>query len=125
MRKILLGLMTFLMFTPSLACAMAFCLMQSAQAEEQKPCHKSEDGKKDGPMLALDCMGVNLFQQDALVDVPQPDGSVDIIHFAWTDLTANYSFQPTDIHGIRGPPDWAGLTSNQPSLILTTQRFRI
>ena len=125
MRKILLGFMTLLMLTPVMTCAMAFCPMQSAHAGEQKPCHQSKDSKKDGPMLALDCMGVDLFQQDVQADVPQPDQSVDTIHFVWADLTANYSFQPADAHGIRGPPDGAGRTPNEPSLILTTQRFRI
>lgn len=76
-------------------------------------------------MLTLDCMGVDLFQQDAQADVPQPHSSVDIIHFAWADLAANYNFQPVNIACIRGPPDWAERTPNQPSIILTTQRFRI
>lgn len=125
MRNFLLGFMTLLMLMPSLACAMTYCPMQSAQAEEQKPCHQSEDGKKDGPMLTLDCLGVDLFQQDAQADVPQPQSSVDIINFAWADLAADYNFLPVNIHGIRGPPDWAERTPNQPSIILTTQRFRI
>lgn len=124
MRRILLGFMTFLMLTPILTCAMAFCPMQVAQAAEQKPCHQSDDTKKDGPMFALDCMGVDLFQADVQTDVPVPDGD-DVLHFVWADLTAGDSFQPADIHGIRGPPDGAGRTPNQPSLILTTQRFRI
>lgn len=125
MRNFLLGFMTLLMLMPSLACAMTYCPMQSAQAEEQKPCHQSEDGKKDGPMLTLDCLGVDLFQQDAQADVPQPQSFVDIINFAWADLAADYNFLPVNIHGIRGPPDWAERTPNQPSIILTTQRFRI
>ena len=125
MRKILLGFMTLLMLTPVMTCAMAFCPMQSAHAGEQKPCHQSKDSKKDGPMLALDCMGVNLFQQDAQADVPQPQASVDIIHFAWADLTADYNFQPTTVHFIRGPPFNTERPQSQPSIILTTQRFRI
>ena len=125
MRKILLGFMTLLMLTPVMTCAMAFCPMQSAHAGEQKPCHQSKDSKKDGPMLALDCMGVNLFQQDAQADVPQPQASVDIIHFAWADLTAGYNFQPTAVHFIRGPPFDTERPQSQPSIILTTQRFRI
>jgi len=125
MRNILLGLMTLIMLTPTLACAMTVCPMQSAQAEEQKPCHQSEDGKKDGPMLALDCMGVDLFQQDVQADVPQPDQSIYTIHFSWADLTTGYSFRPSDLHFIRGPPDGSRRTPDQPSLILTTQRFRI
>ncbi|MCB9982721.1 MAG: hypothetical protein H6861_03465 [Rhodospirillales bacterium] len=113
------------MLTPILTCAMPFCPMKGAQAAEAKPCHQSKDSKKSGPMMALDCMGVDLFQPSLQADVPQPDTSVDVIHFVWADLTADYGFQPVDIHGIRGPPDWAGRTPGQPSLILTTQRFRI
>ena len=123
MRNFLLGFLTLIMLTHSLACAMTDCPMPVKS--EQKPCHQSEGGKKDGPMLTLDCMGVDLFQQDAQADVPQPDQSGDIIHFAWADLTADYNFLPADIHGIRGPPDWAERPQNQPSIILTTQRFRI
>lgn len=123
MRNFLLGFLTLIMLTPSLACAMTYCPMPVKS--EQKPCHQSEDSKRDGPMLTLDCMGVDLFQQDAQADVPQPHSSVDIIHFAWADLAANYNFQPVNIACIRGPPDWAERTPNQPSIILTTQRFRI
>lgn len=115
--------MMLLMLTPSLACGMSDC----PEPDQSKPipCHQSEDSKKDGPMLTLDCMGVDLFQQDAQADVPQPHSSIDIIHFAWADLTADYNFLPVNIHGIRGPPDWAGRPQNQPPIILTTQRFRI
>jgi hypothetical protein len=102
---------------------MAYCPV-SAQSE-QKPCHKSENGQKDGPMLVLDCMGVDLFQQDAQIDLPQPDASADIIHFVWADLTAEYNFQPADIRFIRGPPDRTGQRPDSPPLILTTQRFRL
>lgn len=126
MRKILLGFMTFLMLTPILTCAMPFCPMKGAQAAETKPCHQSKSSKKSGSMMLLDCMGVDLFQPALQADVPGPDNAADTIHFAWADLTADYSFQPVDLHGIRGPPDGDRRTSiNRPSLILTTQRFRI
>lgn len=122
MRKAFLGFMTLLMFTPVLVCAMAFCPMQAAQAAEMEPCHQSDDNQ--GLMLSLDCMGVDLFQQDVSNDI-QPDLSVDSIYYAWVDLVAEYSFQPNNINGIRGPPDRTIDPQNQPSLILTTQRFRI
>lgn len=101
--------------------------MKGAQAAETKPCHQSnEDKKSSRTMMLLDCMGVDLFQADVQADVPQPDDSGDTIHFVWADLTSDYSFQPVNIHGIRGPPDRDWRTpQNQPSLILTTQRFRI
>lgn len=130
MRKILLGFMTLLMLTPVLTCVMAFCPMQSAQAAEPKPCHQSEesqkDGQKTGPMFALDCMGIDLFQQDVQADVVQPDQSLDHINFAWFDLTSNYNALMSTSLFIRGPPpDWLALSRTQPSILLTTQRFRI
>lgn len=130
MRKILLGFMTFLMLTPVLTCVMAFCPMQSAQAAEPKPCHQSEeaqkDGQKSGPMFALDCMGVDLFQSDVQADVVQPDLSVDHIDFAWADLTPNYDSLLVSGHFIRGPPfDTSPSHLNNHDLYLTTQRLRI
>lgn len=122
MRKALLGFMTLLMLTPVLVCAMAFCPMQSAQAAGQQPCHQSDDNQ--GLMLSLDCMGIDLFQQDVSDDI-QPDLSVDSVDYAWIDLVADYSFKPDNVNGIRGPPDRTVEPQNQPSIILTTQRFRI
>lgn len=121
MRKSLLGFMTLLMLTPILACGMAFCPTM-ANAAEQEPCHQTDDN--DGVMLVVDCMGVDLFQQDASNDI-QPDQSVDNIDYVWADLVADYSFKPDNINGIRGPPDRVIDPQSQPSLILTTQRFRI
>ncbi|MCB1563685.1 MAG: hypothetical protein KDJ75_08940 [Alphaproteobacteria bacterium] len=123
MRNFLVGFLTLIMFTPSLVCTMDYCPMPVKS--EQKPCHQTSGSQKDGPMLALDCMGVNLFQQEVQIDVPQPDRSVNIIHFAWADIAADYSFQPTKIHDIRGPPDETGQIPDAPPLILITQRFRI
>ncbi len=123
MRKTLLGLMTFLMLTPVLACAMAFCPLQ-ANAAEQPPCHQMNGSGDDGPMLVLDCLGVDLFQQDASHDV-QPDQSVERVDYAWVDLAVDYSSRSGNVNGIRGPPDRAERPYAPLSLILTTQRFRI
>lgn len=130
MRKILLGFMTLLMLTPVLTCVMAFCPMQSAQAAELKPCHQSDDAQKDGqksgPMFALDCMGVDLFQPDVQADLVQPDLSVNHIDFAWADITPDYGFLLTSGHFIRGPPFGASPPYlNNHDLYLTTQRLRI
>ncbi len=122
MRKYLLGVLTVLMLTPALTCAMAFCPMQTAQAAGEQPCHEANDG--DSLMLALDCMGVDLFQQDANNNI-QPDLSMDSVDFVWTDLVTDYTFLASNVNAIRGPPDRADLPNTAPSLILTTQRFRI
>ena len=130
MRRLILGFMTLLMLTPVLTCVMAFCPMESAQAAEPKPCHQSEeaqkDGQKGGPMFALDCMGVDLFQSGVQADIVQPDLSVDHIDFVWADITANYDFLLTSGHFIRGPPfDDSPPYLNSTDLYLTTQRLRI
>lgn len=122
MRKTFLGILTLLMLTPALTCAMAFCPMQTAQAAGGQPCHEADDDA--GLMLALDCMGVDLFQADVSNDV-QPDLSVVSLDYVWADLVVAYNFQPNSINGIRGPPDRSVVPQSQLSLILTTQRFRI
>lgn len=130
MRRIMLGFMTLLMLTPVLTCVMAFCPMQSAQAAEPIPCHQSEeaqkDGQKSGPMFALDCMGVDLFQSGIPADLVQPDLSVDHIDFVWADITPHYDFLSASGHFIRGPPfDDSPPHLNNHDLYLTTQRLRI
>lgn len=122
MRKTLLGFMTLLMLTPVLVCAMSFCPMQSAQAAQGEPCHQTGDNK--GIMLSLDCMGVDLFQNDTANDI-QPDLNIDSVDYTYADLTAGWSTVPDNIHGIRGPPERTSEPYARPSLILTTQRFRI
>lgn len=143
MRRIILGFMTFLMLTPVLTCVMAFCPLQSAQAADVKPCHQQRDAatpdqqtpdmqnnmKQSGPMFALDCMGVDLFQPDMHTDfVTQPDqSSVDYIDMTWVDLTSGYDFRLAARYSSRGPPfDLAGPPHlQQHDLYLTTQRLRL
>jgi len=122
MRKTLLGFMTLLMLTPVLVCAMSFCPMQSAQAAQSEPCHQTDDNK--GIMLSLDCMDVDLFQSDTANDI-QPDLTIDSVDYVLADLTSGWSLTPANIHGIRGPPERTTEPYVRPSLILTTQRFRI
>lgn len=123
MKKTLLGFLTLLMLTPALTCAMAFCPMQAAQAADMPTCHDAV-GSGGYLMLALDCMGVDLFQTDVSYDV-QPDLSLDSADYAWADLASGYNFKPDNIHGIRGPPDRLDQPNTAASIILTTQRFRI
>ena len=127
-----------LMVTPILTCAMPFCPMKGAQAATEEssaatppPCHRtsaaSQESKKDrSPMLALDCMGVNLFQPDVPPDTPPPSPSVDIVHFFWNGENNGYNFDPAHLHSIRGPPeDWSDRHHSETSVILRTQRLRI
>lgn len=91
------------------------------------PCckHQKNSQKKNGPMLALDCMGVSLSQAATHADVPQPNTSLDIIHFTWADLAAYYHFQPMATQSIRGPPDKDRQARNDLPVLRTTQRLRI
>lgn len=136
MRKTLLGFMTLLMLTPALACMMAFCPMQTAQAAIQKPCHdmphmtsmdnmaiKKETPKT--PMLALDCMGVDFFSQVTVIDYSIDQPVIIVSYPSWIDLTAHYDVQADARDIIRGPPDWPQISQTQPPVFLTTQRFRV
>jgi len=127
MRNVLLGFMMVLMFTPVLVCAMAFCPMSSAQASEipssDMPCHQSDDGE-GGPMLALDCMGIDLFQQGAGVDF-QPDQSIDKADVPWAISADGHRFLSARTNSIRGPPGWADQRQSQRPILLLTQRFRL
>lgn len=122
MRKVLLGFMTLLMLTPILTCAMTLCPMKAAQAAEEKSCHEVDDNQ--GLMLALDCMGVDLFYQDVSNDIPS-DLSIEGVDYAWADLVDSYSIVTNNTNAIRGPPDWSRRLKSDFSIILKTQRFRI
>ena len=87
--KLLLGLLMLIMLTPSLACAMTVCPMQKVKGSDMS-CHQS--GENGAPMLVLDCMGLDLFQQDVNNDF-QPDQSIEKIDYVWADLFNNTGFE--------------------------------
>lgn len=123
MKSYVLGLLMLIMLTPSLACAMTVCPMQAAQSGTNMSCHDVQDSVK-APMLVMDCLGVDLFQQDVNNDF-QPDQSIEKIDYVWADLFNNAGFEPNSMHDIRGPPEWLDIPRLKPSIILTTQRLRI
>ncbi|MCB1529705.1 MAG: hypothetical protein H6853_03680 [Rhodospirillales bacterium] len=129
MRKILQGFLVIIMLTPVLTCAMSVCPVQAAKAATvEKPCHESakstqKKAAKGGPMLVLDCMGVDLFSADDTIDL-QPDRQIDTLHFVWADLVAESEFFPAHSNAIRGPPEWKRISQAHLPIILTTQRFR-
>ncbi len=108
------------MLTPVLVCAMTLCPAQANAAQE--PCHQV--AVDDVLMLAVDCMGVDLFQQD-VSDYAPPDGAVDLVVYAWADFIGGDPFLVHSSLDIRGPPDGVARIKFQSSLIFTTQRFRI
>lgn len=133
MRKFLFSFLILLMLTPSLACAMPSChgeveqtvtqLCHDAQnAADHSPKSKHETGKVN---LLLDCMGVDLQTAD-VVSVDKTDLKQAPITFAIAADFISDRFAPHDGLTIRGPPpDNLYLSYPTPSLILTTQRFRI
>ncbi|MCC6597552.1 MAG: hypothetical protein IT559_02035 [Alphaproteobacteria bacterium] len=120
------------MLTPSLACAMPVCADDSrAEMTASQPCaehHSGQDSakiKSDKVNLILDCMGVDLQKVDtASVDKPNLK-----THFVVYTPAKAVIVQPvTHINAaiIRGPPPNRFLLSqSEPSILLTTQRFRI
>ncbi|MDY0029170.1 MAG: hypothetical protein RBR86_04410 [Pseudobdellovibrionaceae bacterium] len=140
MQRLLLGFMALLMLTPVLTCAMPFCPVKATQAaavsasideSNLPPCHRQalkkglETPTKEGVMLALDCMGIDLFNSGVTTDMPYPDIAADMIHYIWVDVAAGYGVMPESVRTIRGPPDDMVRVEYAPPLILTTQRFRI
>lgn len=83
---------------------------------------KSDAGQK--LKLLKDCMGVDLQVADS-VSIDKPDIHSPVFAFLPSDsLLVTGPDGKTD--AIRGPPpDWPAAHSTQPSLILSTQRFRI
>lgn len=131
MRKLLIALMMLVMLTPSLACAMPICGGKIAAKAASMPCadHADHNGnqKSDaGQKLKLlkDCMGVDLQVADS-VHIDKPDIHSPVFVFVLSsDFSVTGPSRKTD--AIRGPPpDWPAAHSTQPSLILSTQRFRI
>lgn len=145
--------MMFLMLTPSLACAMTICASDTAAQETtsseklapiaQKPCHEmashkapsanseAADNKQQplkGVMLALDCMGVDLFHNSASFDViDQPEMAV-ISNAFWIDydIASTAIIHKTQLS--RAPPQSPErllVAATQQSLYLTTGRLRI
>lgn len=120
------------MLTPGLACGP---ILGAAKAQAAQPMQDMEDCKgmeMDSPekipggdhVFFKDCSKVDLFSVDqASFEKPNLDNK--IFFTAWVATTPDYSFTPAVNHTIRGPPpDWPDLSQTQPSILLTTQRFR-
>ncbi len=131
MRNILLGFLMVLMLTPSMACAMPSCAGERQADAARLPCaghhaNHEHQGKHTGKVKLLsDCTGVDMKTTDTTgIDklVLMEDFSA---YTPMADIPVSHVTH-MDSKEIRGPPpDWPGLYKIQPSLILTTQRFRI
>ncbi len=133
-RKSVAALMTFMIFTLSLACTMSVCPAMAQNAKYQyiegndtPPCHgeeSSDDGYNGGPMLSSDCLGIDLFHADTNLEL-LPDLTIDHIDLVWVNLAAIYDIRSKNAHGIRGPPFPDPTYFDSSSQYLTTQRLRI
>ena len=124
MRKIFLGFMALLMLTPVLACAMTFCPSQAEAATPEMPCH--EPDKPSTPMLALDCMGIDLFQQDFNDTAFLIDQTVDKTDMPWIVMASVHKAQTSSFKSIRAPPfDPFEHMQTAPPPLITTQRIRL
>ena len=120
MKQFLLSFLMVVMLTPSLVCAMPVCMDEALAAKAKMPCadhapHDSDkkENKSNKLTLMSDCAGVDMQKADTS---------------SWdkTDETASDFIVHRDVGTIRGPPpDWPALSRTQPSILLTTQRFRI
>lgn len=132
MRQLLLGFLMLVMLTPSLVCAMPICTDEALAAKAQVPCadHTDHHGdKKEGKSNKLtfmsDCAGVDMQKADT-ASFEKPDLKSDPLLFVLIDDLSLDNVAHTDAGNIRGPPpDWPALSRTQPSILLTTQRFRI
>lgn len=132
MRQLLLGFLMLVMLTPSLVCAMPICTDEALAAKAEVPCadHAShhgdkKEGKSNKPTFMSDCAGVDMQKADT-ASFEKPDLKSDSLLFIMADGLVLDAFAHTDAGTIRGPPpDWPALSRTQPSILLTTQRFRI
>ncbi|MCL4678652.1 MAG: hypothetical protein KJ017_08685 [Alphaproteobacteria bacterium] len=128
MRNFIALLLIFMIAMPSMVCAMSIC----SHARYKLPsCHTStSDSSKEHKapekvMLLIDCMGVDMQKADT-ASIDKPDLKKEFVVYALADDAPVIQVSHTDEGTIRGPPpDWPNLHETQPSLILTTQRFRI
>lgn len=136
MRKFLAAILMLVMLTPSLACAMPVCADKAQAAAMEQPCaehhtgHDTDSGKdssssSQGVNFLIDCMGVDLQTADG-VAVQKPDIQAGPVFAALAMNDVPVVPVPAEHSEIRGPPpDWPLFSQAQPSILLTTQRFRI
>lgn len=130
----MLTFLALIMLTPSLACAMAYCPMQGPENTEESVspnCHEadSEVTAPGLPMLSLDCMGVDLFEdQQAWSQVPQPSDDLTSLPLFSMAFLDGHDVTLAEISLARGPPPLSKRVfephQEQPVYHIT-QRFRI
>lgn len=116
MRIAIHALLIAALFAPFLACAMAFCPLRAAQAAERSaappPCHAAatKASEPQGPMLAVDCLGVDLFKAGAYsLDLPDMAAAAHL----FIPLAFSFASRPVDVQRSAPwpPPDRPVLSS--------------
>lgn len=136
MKKFLAVIMMLVMLTPSLACAMPVCADEAQAAATEQPCaehhagHDTGSGKDssslpNGISFLIDCMGVDLQTADS-ASIQKPDIQTGPVFAVVINTDVSVIPGPRRVAKSGGPaPDWSALSQAQPSILLTTQRFRI
>ncbi|MCI0405342.1 MAG: hypothetical protein L0209_04600 [candidate division Zixibacteria bacterium] len=133
MRKLLIHLLMLVMLTPGLACGPLMGMDKARAApsmqERMEDCPGmgmavQEQAPDGNHVFFKDCSKTDLFGADqAVLEKPDLGGKVFLV--AWAAIVPAYDFSPMAANAIRGPPpDWPNLSETQPSILLTTQRFR-
>lgn len=126
MKRLLIAFLALAVFVPTLMCGMSLCASH-AQAKTPLPCHEKNDGgEPKAPMFMQDCMNIDLQTvNDNDVFVLNSNHKIDDIVYALAEDVLYSSFDSVNQNNIRGPPDPDYIRSAPPSLIMSTQRFRI
>lgn len=127
MRRLFATFLTFLVLLPSLACAMPVCSM-SQPVDSQMPCHDQMDNDQinfDKLMILQDCMGVDFHVAEKAPDFGMNDKAKDTFGQVAVIVDTNYWSVLVSKSPPRAPPLRRISLQFEPSLILTTQRFRI
>ena len=127
MRRLFTTFLTFLVLLPSLACAMPVC-STSEPVESQMPCHDQMDNDQinlDKLMTLQDCMGVDFQVAENGPNLGLSDKSKNTFdQVAAIVDTYNWSILASKSPP-RAPPLKRISLQFEPSIILSTQRFRI
>ncbi|MBI3442094.1 MAG: hypothetical protein HY052_09900 [Proteobacteria bacterium] len=129
MKKFLLTLLVFVMFTPSLSCAQFMQTqkphMAMAGMAKDMPCCPKADQKSDmGTKFFKDCAKIDLQQAGDGLLLKKVDSVQASPYILPQDLIAA-QFEFSRAHFIHGPPDPPEIFRSYPPIFLTTQRLRI
>ena len=127
MRRSFAIFLTFLVLLPSLACAMPVCSM-SQPVDAQNPCHDQMDNDQTNPdklMILQDCMGIDFQVAEKVSDFGMKDKGKDTFDQVPVIVATNNWSILASKSPPRAPPLSRISLQFEPSIVLTTQRFRI